>query len=86
MTIPTTAGPDTICVCGHWYEEHYLPSDGDPAGCEGCFAARFGDAAEHGFEFDPEENAPTAIANRGGDPTAWPQWVKDATAHIDVLA
>lgn len=79
MSAPTKAGPDTVCVCGHWWEEHYWPADGEPAGCAGCAAGHLG-GAEHGFEFDPAENTPAAIADRGGDPDYWPQWVKDALA------
>ena len=79
MPIPTAAGPDTVCVCGHWDEEHYLPFDGEPAGCEGCYASNPADESYvHGFEFDPEGNTPAMIADRGGDPAYWPQWVKDA--------
>lgn len=80
-TQPTEAGPDTICVCGHWYEEHYLPADGEPGGCEGCHASSRGsdDAYEHGFEFDPESNTFEAIADRGGDPDKWPAWMKEVT-------
>jgi hypothetical protein len=68
--IPTTAGPDTVCACGHWWEEHF---DGMLvfADCAAphCVCAR--------FEFDPAANTPDEIADRGGDPDAWPQWVKD---------
>jgi hypothetical protein len=74
--IPTKAGRDTVCVCGHWWEEHNEPNGGDVASCEGCHAGRLG-GVEHGFEFDPAGNTPDMIADRGGDPAAWPQWVKD---------
>lgn len=78
-TIPTKAGPDTVCACGHWWEEH---DNGGP--CGGCDAASAGtmdtaeDLAAHVFEFWPEYNTPEAIADRGGDPDYWPEWVKAA--------
>ena len=77
MRIPTEAGPDTICICGHWWEEH--THEIDDMACGGCDAAGLDlDAIEHEFIFEPAENTPEAIADRGGDPEAWPQWVKDA--------
>lgn len=67
---------DTICICGHWFEEHHLEID-DMA-CAGCDAAGLDlDAIEHEFVFDPEQSTPEAIADRGGDPELWPQRVKD---------
>jgi hypothetical protein len=93
MTIPTKAGPDTVCVCGHWYEEHEprrAISDLDGSvtfhydqrmNCEGCDAG--GTLFCTQFTFDPEANTPEAIADRGGDPEFWPQWVKD---EIEVTA
>lgn len=74
--IPTKAGRDTVCECGHWWEEHIEPRDGNAPLCEGCVAGRLG-GAEHGFVFDPTYNTPDEIADRGGDPERWPQWVKD---------
>lgn len=63
---------DTICTCGHWFEEH---SDG---GCAGCDAAGLElDMIEHAFEYDAEASTPESIADRGGDPGRWPQRVKD---------
>lgn len=80
--VPDEAGPDTVCRCGHWFEEHF---DGEPAGCAGCEAPHpHDDAYQHGFEFDPEENTPDAIADRGGDPELWPEWVKVAYGHSTV--
>lgn len=82
--IPTTAGPDTVCVCGHWWEEHAegdIETDGSTDICGGCDAAGLPLAAIlHDFAFDSAENTPTAIADRGGDPDRWPQWVKDTLA------
>ena len=67
---------DTICTCGHWFEEH------DTAGCSGCDAAGLEMAAiEHKFTFDAEASSPEAIADRGGDPSKWPQRVKDHFAR-----
>jgi hypothetical protein len=74
---PTTGGPDTVCACGHWWEEH--DAIDDPAICEGC-AAGGGDDIEHVFVFWPEGNTAEAIADRGGDPDKWPTWVKQALA------
>lgn len=59
---------DQICQCGHWYEEH----TGD--GCDGCEP---GTLRAHLFRFSTENSAPEAVADRGGDPDAWPQHVKD---------
>lgn len=53
------AYPDTVCVCGHWWEEH-----AGACGAPGCPC--------QGFEFDPEGNSPEAIADRGGDAAAPP--------------
>jgi len=71
MTIPTQAGPDTICECSHWYEEHFEDI------CEGCHV---GGAYEcKGFVFSALDTTPDAIIARGGDPDFWPDWVKGAT-------
>lgn len=43
---------DTVCHCGHWFEEH------GPEGCE-CGCER--------FTFDAKANTPGAIADRGGE-------------------
>lgn len=69
---PSEAGPETICVCNHWFEEH------NADGCVGCDVGGqdFG-VSLHEFKFDPEGNTPDEIADRGGDPAVWPQWVKD---------
>lgn len=69
--IPTQAGPETICECSHWYEEH------DEEHCEGCEVGGHIDP-DHTFVFDPEQSTPDAIADRGGDPDYWPAWVKAA--------
>lgn len=63
---------DTICACGHWFEEH---SDEACGGCDASGAEL--DVIEHVFEYDAEQSTPEAIANRGGDPDLWPQRVKD---------
>ncbi len=58
---------DTICVCGHWFEEHFLDSNGTP--CEACTSNAVDFAEESrcsNFVFDPELNSPEAIADRGG--------------------
>ena len=56
---------DTICGCGHWFEEH-----------EGaCFAPGCECAA---FDYSESESTPEAIADRGGDPELWPERVKRA--------
>jgi predicted nucleic acid-binding Zn-ribbon protein len=59
---------DTICKCGHWYEEH------DPGDAECCAP----ECTCSTFAYSAEESTPEAIANRGGDPELWPQRVKDA--------
>lgn len=64
---------DTVCQCGHWFEEH------GPE-CAGCDAGGHLDCTA--FVFDPAENTPEAIASRGGDPAYWPQHVKDAAAGV----
>ena len=74
---PTGAGPDTVCICGHWWEEHSIEID--DMSCAGCDASGADlDVIEHEFVFDPEMNTPEMIADRGGDPECWPRWVKDA--------
>lgn len=71
---------DTVCECGHWYEEH------DDGFCEGCAVGGVLDPS-HPFAFDPAENTVEAITNRGGDPDMWPEWVKQAvTASNECLA
>jgi|SRR5579864_3029842 len=66
-------GPDTTCICTHWFEEHA----GRHFACSspGCDCP--------GFEYDDEGSTPEAIADRGGDPELWPQWVKDYWAAED---
>jgi hypothetical protein len=56
-------GEDRVCSCGHWHDEH------GPKGC-GCGCS--------GFVYDPAQNTPTAIADRGGDPELWPEHIKRA--------
>lgn len=73
--IPIEAGPDTICACYHWFEEH------EGSFCYGCSVINRANNPvndEHFFEFWPAYNTPEEIADRGGDPDKWPQWVKDA--------
>jgi hypothetical protein len=73
--IPTEAGPDTICECYHWWEEH---KGGSP------FLDRLGEAGEcfaphcdcQKFVFSAENMTPAEIADRGGDPEKWPDWMK----------
>ena len=59
------SGPDTICACSHWFEEHESSGACVAPGCS-C----------QGYVFDPEENTPEAIADRGGDPEVWPSWLR----------
>jgi hypothetical protein len=67
--IPTQAGPDTICECGHWYEEHH-----ESAGINiGCLAP---ECPCQAFVFSAEETNPEMIFDRGGASWAWPDWVK----------
>ena len=51
---------DTVCECGHWFEEHH-PEFGD---CDACPT----DSPCDTFTYSPEENAPWAIADRGSGP------------------
>jgi hypothetical protein len=62
---------DTICECGHWYDEH------DGCYCAGCDVGGLCDP-DHFFLADPEASTPEAIADRGGDPDCWPEHVKRA--------
>ena len=68
---------DTICICGHWFEEHLDATGNESGECAGCDA---GDMPEeditHAFQYDPEMNTAEAIADRGGDPDKWPVWMK----------
>ncbi len=59
---------DTICACGHWFEEH--DSKCNAPGCE-CLS----------FTYSTTESSPQAIADRGGDPDLWPERVKQALDH-----
>ena len=69
---------DTICTCGHWYEEH----NDDLPSCAGCDASGGDDDLDlHAFDYDAEGSTPEAIADRGGDPELWPQRVKDYFAE-----
>jgi hypothetical protein len=70
MSVPTKPGPDTICTCGHWWEEHRKGE------CGGCQAGGILNPV-HPFVLDPDETTAEAIADRGGDPDRWPKWVKD---------
>lgn len=58
---------DTICVCCHWFEEHSIDGSGTP--CDTC-AGNASDVHEEpcctNFTFDPEQNTPESIADRGG--------------------
>lgn len=65
---------DTVCVCGHWYEEHDLPLGGAPSD---AFCAAPGCSCES-YEYSPSASTPSAIADRGGDPDLWPDHVKQA--------
>jgi len=47
---------DTLCVCGHWYEEH-----------ENGGACTAPDCGCSGFEFSPELNTPEVIAESSGE-------------------
>ena len=58
---------DTICKCGHWFEEHDEEGECFAPGCE-CVA----------FKYSESESTPEAIADRGGDPELWPERVKRA--------
>jgi hypothetical protein len=58
---------DTVCECGHWYEEHEVCGPCNAPGCE---------CAMH--LADPNESTAEAIAWRGGDPSAWPEHVRRA--------
>lgn len=65
---------DTICVCGHWYEEHGY-DDGRGEFCAGCSASGNVEP-DHSFLADVDASTAEAIADRGGDPARWPQHVK----------
>lgn len=68
---------DTVCRCGHWHDEH-----AHGGACVSCAAnVNAGDFTScAGFEADPEQSTPEAIADRGGDPEKWPDHVKRAVA------
>jgi hypothetical protein len=80
LPIPTKAGPDTICECYHWFEEHQR-WEGSPVrepvgpardcGAPGCECPK--------FKFCPKANTIKEIADRGGDPDKWPMWMKQRT-------
>ena len=55
-----------ICVCNHWYEEHDV---GEECGAPNCTCLT--------FRFDSVASTPEAIADRGGDPEKWPEFVKN---------
>lgn len=77
LPVPTKAGPDTICSCNHWFEEHQDWSNGEPNGpALGCGAPR---CPCPKFSFYPKANTIRAIADRGGDPECWPLWMKQRT-------
>jgi hypothetical protein len=66
---------DTICECGHWYDEHDCERGADPiadafCGAPGCEC--------ESFRFSESASTPAAIADRGGDPDEWPDHVKKA--------
>lgn len=66
---------DTICECGHWYDEHDCEMGADPvidAWCGAC--------ACESFRFSESASTPEAIADRGGDPEQWPEHVKQASS------
>jgi hypothetical protein len=56
-------------------------------GCSGCEASGIYDdkgnvwpemlPVEHAFVLDDEQSSPEMIAERGGEPDLWPQYVKD---------
>ena len=69
--------PDIICECGHWYKEHGI-DEIQVAICAGCDAGgQEIEKIEHHFTYSAEKSTPQAIADRGGDPKLWPQFVKD---------
>ena len=77
MTTKTVEGvqvpiADTICECGHWYEEH---DSGNDCCAPGCIC--------QWFEFSEKESTSAAIADRGGDPELWPQHVKESAASVE---
>ena len=75
--IPTKAGPDTVCACNHWYEEHQDWRGGKPVGpVHNCGAPS---CPCPKFSFEPKANTIKAIAGRGGDPTKWPLWMRQRT-------
>lgn len=85
MNPPTEAGPDTVCECGHWFEEHAEGDMDEPWSkdiCAGCDAAGHEvDVIVHDFKFDPEQNTFDMIVDRGGSPEKWPAWVKERAAR-----
>lgn len=54
---------DTVCECNHWYEEHENACGVPECDCPSFLA-------------DPELSTAASIADRGGDPEAWPEHVK----------
>ena len=75
---PTIAGvqvpiADTVCECGHWYDEHDCAMGDDPIADAWCGACDC-----NTFRFSEAASKPEAIADRGGDPDLWPEHVKRA--------
>lgn len=62
---------DTICECGHWYDEHSIGVVCEAPGC-----------ACPGFIADPEQSTAAQIADRGGDPYFWPEHAKRARSVL----
>lgn len=67
---------DTVCGCGHWYDEH------GPSGMyRGAEIARYLACRAPGcgcvsYVADPERSTADAVADRGGEPEHWPPHVK----------
>lgn len=74
------AGQEGICVCGHWQGEHTT------SGCAGCEVNPELDtgACCSSYKADPVMSHPVEIADRGGGPNKWPQYVKDYFEHSGV--
>ena len=77
MRTPAPApGPDTLCECDHWFEEH------EDEGRGPCYACSV--SANDDPEFEPcrayafcsEYNTISEVADRGGYPESWPAWMK----------
>lgn len=61
----TSAVENTVCICGHWYEEHTDQPEGMI--CAGCDAAGFDEETiVHAFQHDPEET-PRRLAESADD-------------------